>query len=65
LGTQEVSRLRIGIGEPPENWDVADYVLSRFTEAERTEISKAVLLAADAAADWIREGTEACMNRYN
>ena len=34
LGTRRVSRLRIGIGSPPEGWDWADYVLSKFTREE-------------------------------
>jgi PTH1 family peptidyl-tRNA hydrolase len=65
LGTREVARLRIGIGQPPENWDVADFVLSRFDEADRSEVSLAVLRAAAAAADWVTSGAESCMNQYN
>ena len=65
LGSQDVPRLRVGIGQPPENWDVADYVLSRFTEDERRTIEEAVRRAADAVADWVVEGVETCMNRYN
>ena len=30
LGTEEFSRLRIGIGAAPEGWEWADYVLSKF-----------------------------------
>ena len=65
LGTQEVPRLRVGIGQPPEDWDVADYVLSRFTADERRVMDEAVPRAADAVADWVVEGVETCMNRYN
>lgn len=65
LGTEEISRLRFGIGPPPENWDVADYVLSKFTKDEQKEIEYAVELAAQAAIDWVTHGTDECMNRYN
>ena len=65
LGTEEVPRLRIGIGPPPENWDIADYVLSKFSKDEQKEIEHAVRKAADAARDWVTEGAEASMNRYN
>ena len=65
LGTDEVSRLRIGIGAPPPGWDVADYVLSRFGEAERKEMDVCLQSAADAVELWAREGIEACMNRHN
>ncbi len=65
LGTENLSRLRIGIGSPPENWNWADYVLSKFTKEETADVEEAVCRAADAVALWAREGIEACMNRYN
>lgn len=65
LGTQEVSRLRIGVGPPPSNWDVADFVLSKFGKSEKDEIEHALELAASAASDWVELGVGECMNRYN
>jgi len=65
LGSSDFPRLRIGIGSPPENWDWADYVLSKFTEEEVPEIRRAVDAAVEAAVLWVREGVEPCMNRYN
>lgn len=65
LGTEEFSRLRIGIGAPPDGWDAADYVLGRFAEKEEAEIEEAVRRAADAVASWTRHGVEHCMNQYN
>jgi len=65
LGTDQFPRLRIGIGAPPPEWDVADYVLSRFTREEQEEIDRAVPRAAGALADWVSEGIDYCMNQYN
>jgi PTH1 family peptidyl-tRNA hydrolase len=65
LGTEEFSRLRIGIGAVPPQWDVADYVLSRFDEDERKEIDAAVSSAATSLEDWVRYGIDHCMNQYN
>ncbi|MHC4401949.1 MAG: aminoacyl-tRNA hydrolase [Planctomycetota bacterium] len=65
LGTDQVPRLRIGIGSPPEGWDGTDYVLGRFTKTELPEIEDAVARAADAVAVWAREGIRQCMNQYN
>jgi PTH1 family peptidyl-tRNA hydrolase len=65
LGTEEIPRLRIGIGQPFENWDSADFVLSRFSAEERAEIQPALIRAADGAADWARQGLQYCMNHYN
>jgi PTH1 family peptidyl-tRNA hydrolase len=65
LGTEEFSRLRIGIGSPPEGWDASDYVLARFTESEQAEMEKAIERAVEGVLVWAREGIEASMNRYN
>ncbi len=65
LGSDEFSRLRVGIGAAPDGWDWADYVLSKFTPEELPEIERAVGLAAEAVAVWARQGVESCMNQYN
>ena len=65
LGTEEFSRLRIGIGPPAEGLDWADYVLSKFSKQELLEVEDAVWKAADAVAVWARQGVEVCMNQYN
>lgn len=65
LGTDEIPRLRIGIGKPPDSWEVADYVLSKFSSREKTEMEIAISRAADAVADWVDSGVDYCMNKYN
>ncbi len=65
LGTQEIPRLRVGIDAPPENWDAADFVLSKFRPNELATIETAIQVAADAVETWSKAGIEACMNRYN
>jgi len=58
-------RVRIGIGRPPLGGDVAEYVLSAFTEAERQPIEGAIARAADAVECILRHGVEIAMNRFN
>ncbi|RMF45460.1 MAG: aminoacyl-tRNA hydrolase [Planctomycetota bacterium] len=65
LGTQEVPRLRIGIGAPPPRWDAADYVLSRFTADEQAEMAEAQSRACDAVLAWCKHGVSHAMNEYN
>ena len=65
LGTQQVPRLRIGIGKPPPRWDVADYVLSKFEKEELVEVETEIKRAADAAEKWISEGIQPTMNQFN
>jgi len=65
LGTDQVPRLRLGVGIPPEGWEVTGYVLSAFATDELPLVRQALTRAADAVAVWAREGIEACMNQYN
>ena len=65
LGTKEFCRLRLGIGAPPENWNVPDYVLSRFGKEEKEIIETAVSRAAQAALFWFVHGIEKSMNEFN
>lgn len=64
LGTQEWSRLRLGVGEPPPGLQV-DWVLSRFSKADRKEMDDLLLVAMGAVEVWVNDGIEAAMNRFN
>jgi PTH1 family peptidyl-tRNA hydrolase len=65
LGTDQVPRLRIGIGLPPDSRTASDYVLGKFGKHEQPEIDVAIAQAADAVACWAVDGIEKAMNQYN
>ena len=65
LGTDEIPRLRIGIGLPPPGREATGHVLGRFTKEERAEIVPALSQAAQGAADWVQHDLKHCMNQYN
>jgi len=65
LGTDEVPRLRIGIGPLPEGWAATNFVLGKFSHEESAEAAKSVTRAADAVATWVRAGLATAMNQYN
>jgi len=65
LGSPEYARLRIGIGDPGEYMDAADYVLSRFAPGERKIMDDAMAAAAQGVLLWVRKGIDDCMNRVN
>ncbi len=65
IGTDQFPRLKIGIGQKPEYYDLADFVLSKFSEQERQIIDKAILKAADAIDEFIANGIDSAMNKYN
>lgn len=64
LGTQEVPRLRVGIGEA-EGRQMTDHVLGRFTPEEQPVLEKALQRAAEAVEFAGKNGLEAAMNIYN
>jgi PTH1 family peptidyl-tRNA hydrolase len=65
LQTEEIPRLRVGIGSPPEGVDMVAFVLSPFEDDEELVISEAVERAADAAIVWATEGINAAMQKFN
>jgi PTH1 family peptidyl-tRNA hydrolase len=64
LGTEQVPRLRIGIGSVPAA-ATTEYVLSRFGPQQQERVDLAVDLAADAVECWLEYGIDEAMNRYN
>ena len=65
LETDEFLRVKIGIGEKPPHWDLADFVLSAFRKEETDDIIAGIRAAAAAAEFILREGPAAAMNRFN
>ncbi len=65
IGTRDYLRVRFGIGRPPGRQDPADFVLKRFSGAERKELEFAVDLAADAAEALLADGLEPTQNRFH
>lgn len=65
LGTDEFPRIKIGVGDKPKDWDLADYVLSRFSGEEQVAIRDALKDASDACKLMITTGIEDAMNQYN
>ena len=65
LGSGEFYRVRAGVGRPPGRQTPADFVLSSYSSAERTELPLQVVLAADAVESLIGEGLERTQSRFN
>ena len=63
LKTQNIKRIRIGIGKSPI--PVVDYVLGKPTLEEKEEIDKAIVKACDALEEIVRNGFDKAMNKFN
>jgi len=64
FGTEEMSRLRIGIGNAPAE-AASDYVLSNFFEEEKLLVRSTITRAADAVKCAIDKGVVSAMNTFN
>ncbi|MDR1209779.1 MAG: aminoacyl-tRNA hydrolase [Clostridiales bacterium] len=65
LETDEFPRVRVGVGPPPEGWDLIDHVLSRFTDRETEAFVSGATDAADAVGAIISEGIGRAMAKFN
>lgn len=64
-GTQNFLRIKVGVGEKPKGWDLADYVLGRFDEDERAAVEEAIGHAVLAAELMLQGEVDAAMNEFN
>jgi len=65
LGTDGFARIKMGVGNKPEGYDLADYVLGHFTGAERKIMDESIGYAVDAAVTMLEKGPDEAMNRFN
>ena len=64
-GTDQFARVKVGVGEKPAGWDLADHVLGRFSPEDREKFEDAVKEAVDAVTLMVQDRTDEAMNRYN
>jgi peptidyl-tRNA hydrolase, PTH1 family len=65
LGTQEFTRIRLGIGPDHPVGDGARYVLSQFKKAQLETVSEVLDQAVEAVKVILADGLQAAMNRFN
>lgn len=64
-GTDQFERVKVGVGEKPAGWDLADHVLGRFSPEDRKKFEDAVKDAVDAVSLMVQDRTDEAMNLYN
>ena len=65
-GSDQFPRIKLGVGKKPHpDYNLADWVLSRFTDKEMDSLSTALENAAAAAELIVRGDTDRAMNLYN
>lgn len=64
-GTQNFMRVKVGVGEKPEGWDLADHVLGHFSDEDSRLVREAVDDAVGAIVMMSRGDVDQAMNNYN
>ena len=65
LGHDNFMRIKMGVGEKPKGYDLADYVLGHFTQDERKQMDEAAGRAVEAIRMMVTGEVEAAMNQFN
>ena len=65
FGTEDVPRLRVGVGSASLPKDLTEFVLSPFRNEERPVVEDMVARAVEACALWVQEGIATAMNQVN
>lgn len=65
LGHDTFMRIKVGVGEKPAGYDLADYVLGHFSKEDRTIMDDAFKEATEAVKMMITDGPDAAMNAFN
>ena len=65
LGTQVFPRIKVGVGEKPKGYDLADYVLGHFSKAERERMEEGYDNAVRAAEMIVSGQLNEAMNEFN
>lgn len=65
LGSEEFQRIRVGVGEKPKGYDLADYVLGHFSKEEKPLMEEGVQKAVKAAEIMLTGDVDHAMNEFN
>lgn len=65
LSTEVFPRVKIGVGQKPAGWDLADYVLGKFSEEDMKTLCPRLKEICNAVETMIKKDVDTAMNNYN
>ena len=65
LGTKVFQRIKVGVGEKPKEYDLADYVLGHFSKSEKEQMEDGYKNAIEAIEMILQGEIDTAMNRFN
>jgi len=65
LGTDQFKRIKFGVGDKPRGYDLANWVLGRFSKEQQEVVNEGIANACKAVETILSDGIEVGMNKYN
>ncbi len=65
LAKEEFPRIRVGIGKPVDEYDAIDYVIGKLEEETYQKLEEGIKKALQAIPEYIKNGIDSAMNKYN
>lgn len=65
LVSEDFPRIRVGIGKPVDEYDTVDYVIGQVEEDTYEKLKEGILKAADAIEEFLINGIDSAMNKFN
>ena len=65
IGTEEFTRIRVGIGRPVHKGDEINYVIGAISEEDMLKLEEGTEKAQNAIVEILKNGVDSAMNKYN
>lgn len=65
LVSEDFPRIRVGIGKPVDEYDAIDYVIGQVEEETYEKLAEGIHKAADAVEEFLKNGIDSAMNKFN
>ena len=65
LVSEDFPRIRVGIGKPIDEYDAIDYVIGQLEEENYEKLKEGIYKAADAIEEFLKNGIDSAMNKFN
>lgn len=65
LVSEDFPRIRVGIGKPVDEYDAIDYVIGKLDESIYAKLEDGINKATDAIEEFLKNGIDMAMNKFN
>ena len=65
LVSEDFPRIRVGIGKPVDEYDAIDYVIGKIEEEIYKKLEEGIQKAALGIIEYLKNGIDTAMNKFN